>query len=66
MDRAILEYSVKLTERPWSVEESDVTPLREHGLDDRAIHDLCSIVAYFAFANRVANGLGIELEHQDQ
>jgi hypothetical protein len=32
------------------------------GLDDRAIHDLCAIVAYFNFVNRIADGLGVELE----
>lgn len=40
----------------------DVDRLREHGLDDRAIHDLCSIISYFAFVNRIADGLGVEVE----
>ena len=30
--------------------------------DDRAIHDICAIVAYFAFVNRMADGLGVELK----
>ncbi len=30
--------------------------------EDRAIHDACAIVAYFAFVNRIADGLGVELE----
>lgn len=29
---------------------------------DRAIHDACAIVAYFAFVNRIADGLGVDLE----
>ena len=40
----------------------DVDRLREPGLDDRAIHDLCSIISYFAFVNRIADGLGVEVE----
>ena len=40
----------------------DITSLREAGLDDRAIHDACAIVSYFAFVNRIADGLGVELE----
>lgn len=32
--------------------------------DERAIHDICVIAAYFAFVNRVANGLGIEMESE--
>jgi hypothetical protein len=27
-----------------------------------AIHDACAIVACFAFVNRIADGLGVELE----
>ncbi len=40
----------------------DVEGLREAGFDDRAIHDACAIVSYFAFVNRIADGLGVELE----
>lgn len=40
----------------------DVARLREAGFDDRAIHDICAITAYYAFVNRVADGLGVELE----
>lgn len=42
--------------------ESDVRALREEGLGDQAIHDAACIVAYFNFVNRVALGLGVELE----
>ena len=61
-ENAILDYAVKLTQRPAEMEASDVSRLREHGLDDLAIHDLCGCVAYFAFVNRIADGLGVELE----
>ena len=62
VDRAMLDYAVKLTRDPSQIESADIQVLRKAGLDDRTIHDLCAIVSYFAFANRVANGLGIELE----
>jgi hypothetical protein len=42
--------------------EDDVRELRHQGFDDRAIHDICSETAYFAFVNRIADGLGVELE----
>ncbi|MEE2826451.1 MAG: peroxidase [Planctomycetota bacterium] len=61
-DRAMLHYAVKLTETPEQITRADMEPLRQAGLDDRAIHDLCAVTAYFAFANRIADGLGIELE----
>jgi alkylhydroperoxidase family enzyme len=40
----------------------DVAALRAQGFDDRAIHDLCAVTAYYAFVNRIADGLGVELE----
>lgn len=61
-DRAMLQYVVKLTLRPADIVEADVEALRAHGFDDRAIHDICSIASYYAFVNRIADGLGVELE----
>ncbi len=61
-DRAMLDYAAKLTESPSSVTPGDVDRLRDLGFDDRGIHDICSIAAYFAFVNRIAEGLGVDLE----
>lgn len=61
----MLEYSTKLTLTPGEVDASDVDQLRDAGFDDRAIHDIACIVGYFAFVNRVADGLGVDLEVTD-
>ena len=61
-DRAMLDYAVKLTEAPATISRDDVDQLRSVGFDDRAIHDICAITAYFAFVNRIADGLGVEME----
>jgi uncharacterized peroxidase-related enzyme len=61
-ERTLLEYADKLTLSPASVTAADVEALRTVGFDDRAIHDACVIIAYYAFVNRVADGLGVELE----
>ena len=58
----MLDYSAKLTLTPSEIAAEDVEGLRAAGFDDRGIHDLCAIVGYFAFVNRMADGLGIELE----
>ena len=58
----MLRYTLKLTQTPSEIVEADIQLLRTHGFDDRAIHDICSITAYFAFVNRIADGLGVELE----
>ena len=61
-DRAILNYAAKLTTTPAEMTATDVESLRAVGLDDRGIHDVCAITAYFNFVNRMADGLGVELE----
>lgn len=61
-DRELLTYADKLTRTPGAITATDVARLRAVGFDDRAIHDVCAIVAYFAFVNRIADGLGVELE----
>ena len=63
-DRLLLAYADKLTHSPWEIGKADVDALRAAGFDDAAIHDACAIVAYFAFVNRTADGLGVELESE--
>lgn len=60
--QAILEYAERLTLEPSSMEEADVTRLRDAGLDDAAILSACEVASYFAFVNRMADGLGVKLE----
>ena len=59
---AMLNYAAKLTERPADVFARDIDLLREVGFKDRAILDINQIVAYYAYVNRIADGLGVELE----
>ena len=61
-DRAMLAYAEKLTREPWAVTRPDVDALRAAGFADAAIHDICQVAAYFNFINRLADGLGVELE----
>ena len=61
-ERAILDYAVKLTRTPEAMERGDVDALRAAGLEDDEILDVCQVTAYFAFVNRMADGLGVELE----
>ena len=58
----MLDYVVKLTLTPGEMKAEDVDALRQAGFDDRAIHDVCAVASYFAFVNRIADGLGVELE----
>lgn len=58
----MLDYAVKLTETPWEIKKEDVDQLRSAGFADTAILDICQIVSYYNFVNRLADGLGVELE----
>ncbi|MGH7702140.1 MAG: carboxymuconolactone decarboxylase family protein [Gemmatimonadales bacterium] len=61
-ERALLAYADVLTLTPAAVTQELISALREAGCDDRAIHDACAIISYFAFVNRMADGLGVDLE----
>jgi len=54
-----LRYVEKLTTRPASLARNDVETLREAGFDDGEILEINQVAAYFAYANRMVLGLGI-------
>ena len=58
----MLNYAAKLTDRPADIFAKDIDQLRDVGFKDRAILDINQIVAYFAYVNRIADGLGVDLE----
>lgn len=62
-DRRMLDFAVKLTLAPSEVTEADVDGLRQAGFDDRAIHEIVQVTALFGYYNRLAEGLGVEPEH---
>lgn len=61
-ERAMLNYAVKLARTPEAMEETDVIRLRDAGFTDAGILDICMVAAYFSYVNRIAQGLGVELE----
>lgn len=58
----MLDFAVKLTLEPASMRAEDVERLRAVGFDDPTIHDVVQVVSLFAYYNRIADGLGIDLE----
>lgn len=60
--RAMLEYSVKLTHTPGDMIASDVEALRSHEFSDRDVLDITEVVSYYAYVNRIADGLGVQTE----
>ena len=58
----MLRYAVKLTQTPADMSANDVVVLREAGFTDRDVLDIVEVTAYYAYANRIADGLGLEPE----
>jgi uncharacterized peroxidase-related enzyme len=61
-DEALCRFAEKLTSDQHDMGQDDVDELRDHGFDDRAVHDATQVVAYFNYITRVADALGVEPE----
>ncbi|HEY7699257.1 MAG TPA: alkylhydroperoxidase [Vicinamibacteria bacterium] len=59
---ALLRYAKKLTLAPREMVASDVESLRAAGANDGEILEANQVVAYFNYANRVLDGLGVTTE----
>lgn len=59
---ALLRYAGKLTARPQDMAESDVGAIRDAGGADEEILEVNQVCAYFNYANRLLNGLGVTLQ----
>ena len=61
-ERAMLGYAMALTHRPAEMKRTHLQPMRDAGMSDAEILDANQVVSYFAYVNRVVDGLGVELE----
>ena len=58
----MLGYAVKLTLATQDMLEADVAKLRSVGFSDVDILHVAEVVGYYAYVNRIADGLGVMLE----
>lgn len=61
-DLSAMRYARALTLTPDRVERPQVEALRRVGFDDGEILEINQVVAYFAYANRTVQGLGVTTE----
>ena len=52
--KAMLDFSVKLTEHPDKIEEADREALRAAGFSDRDIWDIAAVTGFYNMSNRIA------------
>jgi len=62
VDRALCDHAIKLTRAPASITKADLDLLRGVGLSEAAISDATQVISYFNYINRIADGLGVDLE----
>lgn len=58
----MLKYAEKLTLTPAKMEKLDIEELKVAGFTEKDILDINQITSYFAYVNRLADGLGVPLE----
>lgn len=59
----MLRYAKKLTLTPWDMVQADVAAMRAAGHSDRDILHVTEVVGYYAYVNRIADGLNVPLEN---
>ncbi len=58
----MLTYVEKLTLTPSTMNHTDVAALRSAGFEDRDVLAIAEVAAYYAYVNRIADGLGVAVE----
>jgi uncharacterized peroxidase-related enzyme len=53
--RAMLDFAVKLTAEPWTIEEPDRARLRQAGFSERDIWDIAAVAAFYNMTNRLVS-----------
>ena len=53
-NKAMLDFAIKLTERPDTMEENDRQALRDAGFSDRDIWDIAATASFYNMSNRMA------------
>jgi uncharacterized peroxidase-related enzyme len=61
-DKAMIDFALKLTREPSSVKREDIDALKQRGFADDQVVDIVLITCTFNFMDRLADGLGVELD----
>lgn len=58
----MIEFALKLTSTPSSMSRDDIDGLKQHGFSEEHVVDIVLITCMFNFMDRLADGLGVELD----
>ena len=65
-DKAMIDFALKLTRAPSTVKKEDIEFLQQYGFSEEQVVDIVLITCTFNFMDRLADGLGVELDPQMQ
>lgn len=65
-DKTMIYFALKLTREPSSVKREDLDVLKQRGFSEEQVVDIVLITCTFNFMDRLADGLGVELDAQMQ
>ena len=58
--RAMLDFAVKLTERPHEISEADRQKLRGYEFSEQGIWDISAVASFFNLSNRMASATDMQ------
>lgn len=61
-DKAMIDFALKLTRAPSTVKSNDLERLERAGFSEEQVVDIVLITCTFNFMDRLADGLGVELD----
>src|SRR5262249_46484472 len=61
-DKAMIDFALKLTREPAQVQKGDIEFLQQYGFSEEQVVDIVLITCTFNFMDRLADGLGVELD----
>jgi uncharacterized peroxidase-related enzyme len=65
-DKAMIDFALKLTREPSAVKQDDLDALQRIGFREEQAVDIVLITCMFNFMDRLADGLGVELDPRMQ
>jgi len=61
-DKAMIDFALKLTREPAKMKREDLEFLQQYGFSEEQTVDIVLITCMFNFMDRLADGLGVELD----
>jgi alkylhydroperoxidase family enzyme len=62
----MIDFALKLTREPATVKREDLELLQQQGFSEEQVVDIVLITCTFNFMDRLADGLGVELDAKMQ